>query len=168
MSTRRYSTKPPLVKGPNGRWLCRCGCLNECQPPRRTFFSDNCVHTYLLRRSGSYLRKCVRQRDRGICVNCKLDCCKLRREYRTAKKNGDSASVRRLKAAYPRFKPNRSYWEAHHIKAVADGGGELVDLGGIQTLCVACHLDATKQWHKAKVFDTVVINTLKEAKTPDT
>ena len=66
---------------------------------------------------------------------------------------GDSARMKELKALYPRLKHNRSYWEAHHVKPVADGGGELVDLDGIQTLCVECHLKTTKKWAKEKRVD---------------
>ncbi|CAE8732040.1 unnamed protein product, partial [Polarella glacialis] len=32
------------------------------------------------------------------------------------------------------------FWEADHVRAVADGGGE-ADLLGYQTLCVACHVE---------------------------
>ncbi|NBQ70071.1 MAG: HNH endonuclease [Nitrosomonadaceae bacterium] len=144
-STQRYSSKPSLIKGPGGRWLCRCGCQQECQPPRRTFFSDDCVHNYLLRRSGSYLRKCVKKRDHGICAHCQLDCSAIQKEYRIAKKMGDANRMKELKSLYPRLKHNRSYWEADHIIPVVKGGGECVDLNNIRTLCIECHLKETKK-----------------------
>lgn len=148
MSTKRYSDKPELVKGPNNRWLCRCGCNVECQPPRRTFASDNCVHTYLLRRSGSYLRRCIKQRDRTICAHCQLDCGKLRRQLKKAKADGDVAAVKQLQQQYPRLKANRSYWEADHIVPVVKGGGESTDLNNFRTLCIECHLKVTNELKK--------------------
>merc|ERR1712061_336011 len=35
-------------------------------------------------------------------------------------------------------------WEADHVQAVADGGGE-AELLGFQTLCIACHADKTRE-----------------------
>lgn len=148
MSTKRYSSKPPLTKGPNNRWLCRCGCNVECQPPRRTFASDNCVHTYLLRRSGSYLRRCVKHRDKTICAHCQLDCGKLRRQLKKAKAEGAVAVVKQLQQQYPRLKANRSYWEADHIIPVVKGGGESTDLNNFRTLCIECHLKVTNALKK--------------------
>ncbi|NBQ67324.1 MAG: HNH endonuclease [Nitrosomonadaceae bacterium] len=153
MPKPRFQSKSKLKKGPGGRWLCRCGCNVECQPPRRTFASDNCVHNYLLRTSNSYLRRCVRSRDKGICVECKLDCIKLRRQLRAALKAGDQTVVAALKQQYPRLKPNRSYWEADHIVEVVNGGG-CCGLENLRTVCVECHLKKTialnKQLRKQK------------------
>jgi 5-methylcytosine-specific restriction endonuclease McrA len=36
----------------------------------------------------------------------------------------------------------RSLWDADHIVAVAEGGGQC-DLDNLRTLCVACHREAT-------------------------
>lgn len=93
----------------------------------------------MLRTSGSYLRKCVQLRDSGICHECGIDCIKLRKRIKKARKNKDDKTLEQLAREYPRLKHNRSYWEAHHVLAVKDGGGEC-GLSNLITLCIPCHL----------------------------
>jgi 5-methylcytosine-specific restriction endonuclease McrA len=106
------------------------------------------VHAYLLRTSGSYLRKCVRLRDKGVCAGCKLDCVKLRREYRKALAE-DPVKAAKLKKQYPRLQRRRSYWEADHIVEVVNGGGSC-GLENLQTLCTECHLTKTVALNKSR------------------
>lgn len=140
----RFKSKSKLVKGPGGRWLCRCGCERECLPPRRTFFSQECVHDYLLRTSNSYLRRCVKERDKGVCCKCGLDCGRLRRQFRKAIKEKNKELIAELKQKYPRLRSDRSYWEADHILAVVKGGGQC-GLDNLRTLCMECHLEVTRE-----------------------
>ena len=153
MSQRRFSPAGKLVRGPGGRWLCRCGCLQECQPPRRTFYSAACVHRYLLRRSGSYLRRCVKARDHGICLHCGVDCLKVRRQLKKALKLGEHPIIAALQTRYPKLQATRSYWEAHHVTPVSKGGGECTDLGQLVTLCRPCHQLQTTQLQKDRKHD---------------
>lgn len=69
----------PSRKLPNGRRTCRW-CGKECEPPRRTWCSDDCVNEYLIRSSGSAVRAQVFRRDHGVCALCGLDCFELEAE----------------------------------------------------------------------------------------
>lgn len=72
MSTVRAlgAYRTPLVKGPNGRNLCRW-CKVEVSSKRRTFCGKpECLHEWRLRSDPGYVRVCVRQRDHGICAEC--------------------------------------------------------------------------------------------------
>lgn len=85
MSTKRFSTTVPankLPKGPNGRNLCRW-CKTEVPKGRRTFCGkESCLHEFNIRRSSSYVRHYVYQRDKGICAICKLNTDKLEKLIR--------------------------------------------------------------------------------------
>lgn len=48
-------------------------CAGPVVKPRLTFCSDDCVHEWKLRVSGSYVRFHVYKRDRGVCACCRID-----------------------------------------------------------------------------------------------
>jgi len=77
-------------------------------------------------------------RDRGVCKLCGLDTIEFYRRFRLLAARKRSLLRRRL--GLPRTR--RSFWDADHIVAVAEGGGEC-DLSNIRTLCCWCHLDET-------------------------
>ncbi len=141
MSTRRR--KPggwigrTKRRGPNGRGICRW-CQSEVPKGRRTFCGDPCVHEWRLRTDPGYLRDQVFARDRGVCKLCGLDTIEFYRRFRLLAARKRSLLRRRL--GLPRTR--RSFWDADHIVAVAEGGGEC-DLSNIRTLCCWCHLDET-------------------------
>lgn len=147
MSKRRkikgaWST--PLVRGPDGRYLCRW-CKKSVPPPKITFCGPDCVHEWRLRSSPSYLRSCVRARDKEICALCKLDCKKLRIELRKLRlENRIVWEARCEELAIPKHRRTRSLWDADHIKPVCEGGG-LCGTDNIRTLCYKCHRTATNE-----------------------
>lgn len=125
-----------LVKGPNGRNLCRF-CKTEVTPPRRTFCSGEktqysrrkingvwtavvykqgfgCVHEWCLRNWPKYARNAVFDRDQGVCALC---------------------GVKHIR---------KGPWQADHIVPVVEGGGEC-GLDNLRTLCVPCHKKVTKE-----------------------
>lgn len=133
------SSRWRLIKGPNGRNLCRF-CQIEVKSPRRTFCSgaktrysrrkinsiwtkviyrqgDGCVHEWCLRNSPKYARETVFDRDQGICKSC-------------GSKNSRNGK-----------------WQADHIIPVFAGGGEC-GLSNYQTLCIRCHGEKTKRESK--------------------
>lgn len=121
-----------LVKGPNGRFLCRW-CELEVPPGRQTFCSEWCVEEWKLRTNAAHLRERVFERDRGICAVCHLDCIAEFRRIRRLK------GAARVKAqALWALEGRKSLWDADHIVAVSEGGGEC-DLSNMQTLCLQCH-----------------------------
>lgn len=114
MSTNRtnpnagWADYKTLPRGPNGRLLCR-HCGVEVPKGRLSFCSDACVHEWKLRSQPRYLRRCVFERDRGKCARCP--------------------------AVFPTL---HGRWEANHIVAVVEGGGEC-GLDNMETLCPPCH-----------------------------
>lgn len=149
VSTSRGFVLPSLQpKGPRGFPLCRW-CHRECPSAKHTFCSATCVHEHRLRSDPVYLRRCVLERDRGVCAVCGLDT--------VAAWEGIAAmplSQRRARAESLGFPWHRvqagSLWDADHVVPVAEGGGEC-DLGNLQTLCVGCHAEKTaRQLGKAR------------------
>lgn len=169
-------------------------------PKRRTFCSAECVHQHRLRSDGSYLRRWVEKRDRGVCRACGLDTSRLERaliwllgdvpswkrlqldrireaffdrydqdqlesfdhDYEIFKRHRLAAQevwvgrrARWLQIAITKYPwafghsmtgalKLRHLWEADHIVAVSEGGGEC-SLENMQTLCCPCHKRATKE-----------------------
>lgn len=132
--------------GKNGKVLCRF-CEKEVQRPRRTFCSDECVHQWKLRKSSSYVRKCLFSRDHGICALCGIDTHKQKKHGKMLLKEGrkkeyfDFAKSLGLSA---HASHRKSWWDADHIVAVAEGGGEC-GLENYRTLCIPCHLRVTRE-----------------------
>ena len=129
-----------LPRGPNGRILCRW-CNLETPPGRRTFCSDWCVHEWRLRTDPGYLRDQVFERDKGICAACGLDTVA---EWRRIKRLPRGRRAGLLRDWGLKSLRRTSLWDADHIAAVAEGGGEC-DLTNIRTLCLKCHRKATSE-----------------------
>lgn len=123
-----------LPKGPTGRNLCRW-CDLEVPKGRTTFCSEWCVHEWRLRTDMGYLREQVFRRDRGVCSACGLDT------------NAEWIRIKRLRwpvrqkalAEWGLLRGSRrNLWDADHIVAVSEGGGQC-DLSNLRTLCLKCH-----------------------------
>lgn len=136
-----------LSRGPNGRPLCR-QCSQEVPKGRRTFCGAECVHRWKLKTDPGYLRSEVWKRDGGRCASCRLDTGALELGLGLLRDLAADAGLRgRLVEAWEplrtirralRIESRHSLWDADHVVAVADGGGEC-DLGNMQTLCLWCH-----------------------------
>lgn len=127
-----------VPRGPGGRGLCRW-CSLEVPKRRFTFCSDYCVHEWKLRTQPGYLRHKVLERDRGVCVSCRVDTLAAERKLRYSRGASRTALLAHwgLKA-----RTRKSLWDADHIVPVAEGGGQC-DLENIRTLCLRCHRMAT-------------------------
>ena len=158
--------RTPLQRDEQGRPLCRfCGGL--VPPPRRTFCSNICIDEWVLRTDTAHARKRVWERDHGVCARCGRDTVadaravkEARRAYWEARGIGDRAEAAKIRAlwiyaryglSWDRARYGLSWdrwwwradsipplWEAQHVQAVAEGGGEC-GLDGYQTLCRECH-----------------------------
>lgn len=151
MSKQRVMKQEPLVKGPNGFYLCRW-CKKEVLPPRSTFCNQKCVHEYMLRTDPSYVRTCLQERDKGICAHCGLDTLKLHREMKELLVSRDPRDQSRFLVFLDEWKVDmafQSLWDADHILEVAEGGG-LSDLSNYQTLCKKCHRKKTAEFNKKR------------------
>lgn len=162
MSKKRHVTLPPLRKDENGNPLCRW-CRGPLQPPRRSWCSDKCVQEYLLLSSPQAIRRAIFERDRGICAICGVATMAWKRAYEDElerlygilrskmilAQEERKALWDEVGRVHDRMKYLRKYlgshcWEAHHIIAVVEGGGEC-GLEGYQTLCLSCHKGQTKE-----------------------
>ena len=123
--------------------------------------------------SGSHIRAAVYQRDGGICAICNLDCNLIERISTHATSSLENYIIEKLPLedfqpkftgkqfiipadeelkAFLRFARKlwrktpisfgRSGWEADHILEVVNGGTHHLD--NLQTLCVPCHKQKTK------------------------
>jgi 5-methylcytosine-specific restriction protein A len=87
MSTdRRSGARPEWKKetGPTGRRLCTCGCGREVPKGRISWFSQECVDDWLVRKGDvNRIRQLLAKRDLGICAICGVNAEKL---YRVVKR----------------------------------------------------------------------------------
>ena len=127
-----------LETGENGRPLCRW-CQLEVPLGRFTFCSQWCVHEWRLRTSPGYLREQVWARDRGVCALCHVDAHAAFVQLKQARGAGRQKLLEHwgLKRLY-----RKTLWDADHLIAVAEGGGEC-DLANMRTLCLQCHREET-------------------------
>ncbi|XP_072981422.1 uncharacterized protein [Typha angustifolia] len=136
--------------------LCQGPCCgNLAKAPE--YFEDlfcklSCYQEFRIRTSQRALRQALFQLERGICAQCKLDCCRLvkavrvlsirkRREY-IEKVAPKLASKKRLLNKLIHEPNEGNAWHADHIVPVYRGGGEC-RLENMRTLCVACHYEIT-------------------------
>jgi len=158
MSTKRampggWADRQSLLKGPNGRNLCRW-CNLEVPKGRITFCSAWCVEEWRLRSDPGYIRQKVLERDRGVCSGCGVDCLDAERQLKRLRGAarlkayldwGLRPGSRALSSAVSR----KTLWDADHIVPVVEGGGEC-DLENIRTLCLKCHRAATAELRKRR------------------
>ena len=130
-----------LPKGLNGRALCRY-CKKEVPASRKTFCSAVCVHEWKVRTQPGYLRMCVLKRDNGKCAKCKKDAIILGLELQILKRKDHPAWMKWYRDHGVSL-ARKSMWDAHHKRAVAEGGGEC-GMDNIVTLCIICHIAETK------------------------
>lgn len=166
LSSRGRIDVDQMQKGPNGNPLCRW-CFTETSGKRKTFCSNSCLHEHRIRADGTYLRKCVFKRDKGVCASCRRDTTKIKAQIIQAIK-GVKLTWKRMKAIgdpifkrhrYPPmpdekpknlkrlkkyFRRNGLYWDADHIQRVVEGGGSC-GLDNVQTLCKICHKRKTRR-----------------------
>lgn len=138
-------------RGPKGRRLCLV-CGVEVTPPKRSYCSAECVQRWLIRTRSGSARRAVRQRDKGICVACGIDCVALKKMLIHAWREYGRTFTMALKTrlGIRKHPLGKSYWEADHIVPVAEGGGSC-DLDGFRTLCLWCHrLETTALMRRLK------------------
>jgi 5-methylcytosine-specific restriction endonuclease McrA len=140
--------------------LCRCGCGATLEGKRRSWASPECekkaAEEFKFRKGyGETIRARLKARDRGVCSRCGLDTEEARRacvywwDYKTSGPLPDNgtpehlAAVERMDQARRKYmrlgfpEPSRTWWEAHHIKPLVEGGAHTME--NLATVCVACH-----------------------------
>ena len=143
----------PGAVGPEGRALCRW-CLAELPAQRVMFCRPACLHEFNLRRSPSYLRQQVYQRDRGVCCQCRIDGGRLDRIIACMRqrddqgRRDDAVALWALEAlGFGRRRRVTSVWNMDHRIAVTEGGGSC-GMGNVRTLCLSCHRRETRALHQ--------------------
>ncbi len=81
-------------------------------------------------------------RDKGVCSECGRDTNLIRRQLRAVRKRyGPTVWLGKLsEQCLSRKEAKRTLWQAHHVKAVEEGGGAC-GVEGYKTLCLWCHKD---------------------------
>ena len=125
------------------------------------FCSGLCHEKFFTKRKGCMARRLLESCEHGVCCQCNVDTIKLQRCLSKMSQDerkfyfsvdGSATLVERnffnrlsrLRQAKVLADPGKHLWEADHIRAVADGGGES-GLDNMQTLCVACHASKTQE-----------------------
>ncbi|KAL6175451.1 hypothetical protein ACLB2K_052092 [Fragaria x ananassa] len=150
--TQGYTlTDEPLCK------LCQTPCeghnAKEPEYIEDLFCNLDCYGEYHIRTSNRSIRHELFQLERGVCVNCQLDCHKLvehirplsdekRRQY-IEKFAPRVARLKKLLERLVKDPTEGNAWHADHLVPVYLGGGEC-RLENMRTLCVACHSDVTR------------------------
>jgi len=162
MTNRRRLKESGKLEGKRVVKICRW-CKRIIHNPkhgkkgqRQTFCSDQCVHEWKIQSDPGYVRRCLEKIEHSICQVCGTDTdalkLKLKVDAQRLAAAGDDRPWEEIwkqlskDAGYP--DPSKySWWEAHHIKSVAEGGG-LCGLEGYQTLCIKCHKEETRELRK--------------------
>lgn len=143
---RGYVDPKTLPTGANGRALCRY-CSQEVPAKRKSFCSEACVHEFKVQSQPAYARKCVFERDRGICKKCGLDTEELKQTlYQLRQRDLESYNKLLHKLMYTYgadFRLGNHFFEIDHIQAVKLGGGSC-GLDNLMTLCIPCHRQKTR------------------------
>lgn len=171
MANKRYLVAAdfPLEYDENtGFPKCRV-CKTVLPKASRRICSTACRQTYEILTNPSYARALVERRDKGVCARCKIDTQKLRRVYFVLVKRAffrlykdknyyfteqvaksvsgyifkHSPLLQNFIEKYQWFDYNRHSWECDHVHPVYKGG--LGTLDNLQTLCVPCHKQKTKE-----------------------
>ena len=133
----------PLVRGPNGGYLCRW-CRKECPGKRRTYCSQGCLDEWLLRSRADVAAEQVFERDKGVCAECGVDCELLFRNLRGLPWGERRELCRQYGIPIHRLN-GRRIWDVDHVEEVARGGGAC-GLENLQTLCIPCHARKTARF----------------------
>lgn len=155
--SRNQKIKPwPKVnenRGPNGGRLCKCGCDREVRPPRRYWFSQECIDKTALECDYRTMKKHVYKRDRGRCQLCGNHPRKIRKfvhglwlKCRFDRQEYDDIIQKYKLAGWPDL--DRAWHEFDHIIEVCDGGWDRVD--NLRVLCLPCHKRKTQKAREAR------------------
>lgn len=146
MTTKRF-VKLPYLKDKNGHHLCRW-CGKRVPKGRIWWCGDDCVQQYRETNDSKYIKRQIRKRDKGICQVCGMNTVREKKELEqrlsqmTLQERHLELDSLGIRKRWP-----CKLWEAHHVKAVVDGGGGC-DYTGYQTLCIWCHKKETQSLMK--------------------
>ena len=163
MSVLRRKSLPPFRKDRYGYYLCRL-CSKACPEGERQWCSEECLRQFLIMSSGGYIRAQVFERDGGVCALCGVNGAQMDLALTalkddllhpllmtihpmvvtTLRAEGWKNVRLRGHGCYADALEFSSCWEADHIQAVAEGGGQC-GLENYRTLCFVCHKKQSAQ-----------------------
>jgi len=139
-------------------------CGGPVRPGRRTWCSGACVTKFKLRYDWQYIRSQVLDRDHGVCCRCGVDTAKILRIFEWVRRQDYGGWLDAISSyAAMGFKSvtRRDWWEADHIVARNDGGGD--ELANLRTLCIPCHKRRTaeqrREWAGERVGSGLAVRT---------
>ena len=147
----RYLNSRMLPNAPKGfckwcgeKFTGRVWCSKECR--REGYVRMGYVAGYIF------------ERDRGICVRCRIDTVWLKkkvREIQSIWRKYQHISYSEFWASYGSWGTDlyKRYWEADHIIPVCEGGG-CCGLENYQTLCLRCHKEDSARLSKRRAVKT--------------
>lgn len=126
---------------------------------RWVYCSKECSDLFSMQVKPSFARKWVLRRDKGICVQCGLDCVAHRRDWILRVLQDFTPGLSLVSEDYQPFTPPKhklkkkrgkltlgTLWDMDHIIPVRDGGRTIPE--NLQTLCWWCHQEKTKEMRK--------------------
>ena len=132
-----------------------------------TYCTEECAVEGRLRRGGRYasanIRSALFALEGGKCCLCGIDAHSLFKHILALKPPERLNKLLSVNWRMPKTKrameslltdPNEgNFWQADHIRAVAEGGGD-AGLDNLRTLCVPCHAVETAKLHRRLVFQS--------------
>lgn len=145
----------------------RCHVEYSCYA--EMFCNGPCLESFLMKRKTGMARHLLEGCEHGVCRTCNLDTATLqerllrvpeasRRDFfsnnATDLERNFFERLSQTRQKNVLLHPQRSshFWEADHIKAVADNGGES-SLMNFQTLCLACHSSKSVEERRRRAAD---------------
>lgn len=139
---------------------CKCRqCRGDVYSPRRTFCSRECVHLWRELHDWNYVRRRVRDRDKGVCAACGDDTKRMRDAIWLVRGCGAVEFIEMVKLTILSWGYDvsnlygKDLWQADHIVARHLGGDN--KLTNLRTLCVPCHKAVTARQAAARSADPV-------------
>ena len=155
---------PSVIDADTGKLKFLCvRCMGELPRMREEelrsvdlFCQRTCYEEHNQMKNATSLRRELEKRERGVCVECNLDCNALVRQISIFKSRSKRAAEilktspnfgargnRTLLTRLARTAAKGHAWECDHKIAVFEGGG-MCTVENCQTLCVVCHRKKTK------------------------
>ena len=128
------SRYPAIRKDADGKMLCR-GCGGDVPKGRQTWCSRICYDTHCPQQ---VILK-VKQRDLGICQLCAAQT--------LGAPNGHLRRILKMDWLDIRRTLPKAHFD--HVVPFSEGGPTTLE--NLRTLCIPCHKERTKQWHKERV-----------------
>ena len=150
--TQHFSTVELDASGGALPHCLYCVALVRNRVPDSPFCGETCASEFAAAEAQGSARRQLFERELGVCQACGFDCHGFYQKIaalpteqarmQTLMGSPYSTLSGRLRSMLTAPKEG-DFWEADHVVAVADGGGEC-GLDNMQTLCTPCHAAKTK------------------------